>query len=178
MNTYPRAAAGFSLVEVALAMGIAVFCLVTVFGLLPVGVNTNRGSFEQTAAVNIASGIIADLRAAYLISPAADQTSARYGITIPAKPPVPPSTSSDRRHTVFLSEDGSLVGKADTSVSGGAAPRYRVTVYFTATNTTSANSVISTRVLVTWPAVSDPSVDADPKRFSGSYESLAALVRN
>jgi uncharacterized protein (TIGR02598 family) len=56
---------GFSLVEVTLALGIAAFCLIAVFGLIPVGVQTNRNATSQTAATNIIALVAADLRANY-----------------------------------------------------------------------------------------------------------------
>ena len=45
-----RCIAAFSLVEVTLALGIAAICLVALFGLMPVGVQTNRSATSQTAA--------------------------------------------------------------------------------------------------------------------------------
>src|SRR5438874_4482039 len=53
----------FSLVEVTLAIGVAAFCLLAVFGLVPIGVQTNRNATSQTAAANIMAAVIADLRA-------------------------------------------------------------------------------------------------------------------
>ncbi|PYJ64415.1 MAG: Verru/Chthon cassette protein B, partial [Verrucomicrobia bacterium] len=38
----------FSLVEVTLAIGIAALCLITVFGLVPIGVQTTRNATSQT----------------------------------------------------------------------------------------------------------------------------------
>src|SRR5215813_5749765 len=58
-----RSNRAFSLVEVTLALGIAAFCLIAVFGLMPVGVQINRNATSQTAATNIIGAIIADLRA-------------------------------------------------------------------------------------------------------------------
>src|SRR5438876_4585783 len=55
---------GFSLVEVTLALGIAAFCLLAVFGLMPIGVQTNRNTTSQSAAANIIAAVVADLRAA------------------------------------------------------------------------------------------------------------------
>src|SRR5882724_12611096 len=55
----------FSLVEVTLALGVAAFCLLAVFGLLPVGLQTNRNATSQTAATNIIAFVVADLRANY-----------------------------------------------------------------------------------------------------------------
>src|SRR5947208_1971523 len=54
----------FSLVEVTLALGIAAFCLLAVFGLMPIGVQTNRNANSQSAAANIMAAVVADLRAA------------------------------------------------------------------------------------------------------------------
>jgi Tfp pilus assembly protein PilV len=67
----------FSLVEVTLALGIAAFCLIAVFGLMPVGVQTNRNATSQTAAANITAAVVADLRG----TPKANTTSAQFGIT-------------------------------------------------------------------------------------------------
>jgi uncharacterized protein (TIGR02598 family) len=53
----------FSLVEVTLALGIAAICLLALFGLMPVGVQTNRSATSQTAATNIIAAVVADLRA-------------------------------------------------------------------------------------------------------------------
>ena len=53
----------FSLVEVTLALGIAAFCLIAVFGLVPVGVQTNRNATSQTTATNILSSVVSDIRA-------------------------------------------------------------------------------------------------------------------
>src|ERR1700757_678896 len=53
----------FSLVEVTLALGIAAFCLIAVFGLLPVGLQTNRSATAQGQATNIMAAVVSDLRA-------------------------------------------------------------------------------------------------------------------
>jgi uncharacterized protein (TIGR02598 family) len=66
----------FSLIELTLALGIAAFCLVTVFGLMPVGVQTNRNATSQTSATNIIAAVIADLRA----TPTVTDTSSQFRI--------------------------------------------------------------------------------------------------
>src|SRR6476659_10477120 len=71
-----RVATAFSLVEVTLALGIAAFCLIAVFGLMPVGVQTNRNATSQTAANNIMAAVVADLRA----TPKNSTTSTQFGI--------------------------------------------------------------------------------------------------
>src|SRR5207244_13193607 len=70
-------ARAFSLVEVVLALGVLAFCLIAVFGLMPVGMQTNRNATSQTAATNIIAAIVADLRT----TPAAATTSPQFAIT-------------------------------------------------------------------------------------------------
>jgi uncharacterized protein (TIGR02598 family) len=72
-------AAGFSLVEVTLALGVAAFCLITVFGLIPVALMTQQASVRQTAAAAIISQIVADLRAAMRLPPG--QQSKQFSLT-------------------------------------------------------------------------------------------------
>src|SRR5436853_4832798 len=81
---YSRGA--FSLVEVTLALGVAGFCFIAILGLLPVGVQTNQRAISQTAATNILSSVVSDLRA----TPKAAAASTQYGIPIPSDPTSPP----------------------------------------------------------------------------------------
>ena len=83
MKRSTSVATAFSLVEVTIALGIAAFCLIAVFGLLPVGVQTNRNATSQTTATNILAAVVADLRATPLSNP----TSAQFGITFGTNPP-------------------------------------------------------------------------------------------
>src|SRR5437763_16903386 len=78
----PRSRAAFSLVELTVAMGIAAFCLIAVFGLIPVGVQTNRNATSQTAATNILADVIADIRATVRATASATP-SQLYAIAIP-----------------------------------------------------------------------------------------------
>jgi len=76
---------GFSLVEVALAIAIAVFCLVTIMGLLPVGLTSGQATAGETAANGILNEVLADLRATGPTIPSgASATSQQFGIAIPA----------------------------------------------------------------------------------------------
>ena len=63
MNNRIHSRAGFSLVEVALALGVAAFSLVAILGVLPTGLKTNQASTRQTTANGIQCAIVADLRA-------------------------------------------------------------------------------------------------------------------
>jgi CubicO group peptidase (beta-lactamase class C family) len=69
-------AAAFSLVELTLAMGLAAFCLIAVFGLIPVAALANRNATSQTAATNVMAAVIADLRG----TPRANSASMQFAI--------------------------------------------------------------------------------------------------
>ena len=73
----------FSLIELTLALGIAAFCLIAIFGLMPVGVQTNRNATSQTAATNIIAAVVADLRA----TPKNSTTSSQFNIAFGTNPP-------------------------------------------------------------------------------------------
>src|SRR5450759_620995 len=103
---------GFSLVEVTLALAVAAFCLIALFGLLPLGVQTNQSSISQTAAASVLSSVVADLRA----TPKKSLTSPQYDITF--------------RTAKFLYFDGE--GRSVTPMDPNATPRYRVTITFPA----------------------------------------------
>ena len=75
----------FSLVEVALALGVAAVSLLVIFSLLPIGLQTNQRSIEQTVSADILSAVAADLRATPVTSPRGGATtSTQFGMSIPA----------------------------------------------------------------------------------------------
>lgn len=163
---------GFSLAEVTLAIGVAAFCLLTLFGLLPVGINSNQASMEQTAASSITRSIVADLR-----NTPSSGTSPFYGFVVPAAGGVAVL------RTVYFSENGvktGLVGAVPVT-TGTSISRYRGTVYFIppAANQKTATTV---RILITWPALVNPVPTTDPTiapiKYSGSVDTNTSLNRN
>jgi uncharacterized protein (TIGR02598 family) len=142
-------AAAFSLVEVTLALGIAAFCLIAVFGLMPVGVQTNRNATSQTAATNIMAAVVADLRATPKTSGTWTGTSSQFNIAL----------GTDTR----LYFDGA--GQA--SISLGTDSRYQLNVTFP-----TAGYLTYADLKVTWPAA------ATPTNAGGSVEMFAAFDRN
>jgi uncharacterized protein (TIGR02598 family) len=120
----------FSLVEVTLALGIAAFCLIAIFGLMPVGVQTNRNATSQTAATNITAAVVADLRA----TPKANTTSTQFGITFGTNPP-----------PLYFDASGQF------TTSLGANSRYQLNVtWYGSTGLRYAD------LKVTWPAAATP----------------------
>ena len=57
-----RVAAGFSLIEVTLALGIVTFALVGIVGVLPVAMNSGRQSIDKNRAAAIAGTLFASFR--------------------------------------------------------------------------------------------------------------------
>ena len=163
------ARAAFSLAEVTLALGIAAFCLIAVFGLLPVGMTSNQNSMEQTAAASLVTAVAADLQAAPpLASGATSSQSPVFQITLPSA-----SSSSQTIRHVYCAEDGSPTS------AGAVTAHYLVSVGMTPPST-GRRDVTRVRILVTWPAAVNASVPADqwPVKFSGSFEAFTALNRN
>jgi type II secretory pathway pseudopilin PulG len=155
----------FSLVEVTLALGIAAFCLIAVFGLVPVGVQTNRNATSQTAATNILSSVVSDIRA----SPPGQGKSAIYKI----------NRSKSNNTTLYFDGGGecSVNLNGSTKVDGTSwipplQTRYRL---YVATDATVGGVLYPQHawLRVSWPAAADP-LATPPVRPSGSVETVAA----
>ncbi len=157
----------FSLVEVTLALGVAGFCLIALFGLLPIGVQTNQRSSSQTAATAILSNVIADMRA----TPKANTTSLHYGIGL----------SDNSATTVYF--DGN--GGCSTFINGNTRcgdlstwiptlqVRYRLAVTIPP-NPAGTNAATFAYLRLTWPAAVDPASGTP----GGTSEMFAAFTRN
>ena len=163
-----RSRSGFSLAEVALALGLAAFCLVALFGLLPVGLSSNQASIGQTTAASVARGIVADLRV-----PQQSGHSPYYQIPLPTTP---------RSYTVFLRQDGSPASNSAASALDADAdatqnPKYRATVSFYPP-ATGARTTTAARVLITWPALADSKASNPPSKYTGSSEVVTAFNCN
>jgi uncharacterized protein (TIGR02598 family) len=140
---------GFSLVEVTIALGVAALCLLAVFGLLPIGVQTNRAATAETAAGSILSSVTADLRS----TPKVNTTSTQFAISF--------GTAT----TLYFDGEGRFSSTLD------ANSRYRVTITFPA-SPTGAFAPTYAHLRVSWPA------QATVGNSSGSVETLAAFDRH
>jgi type II secretory pathway pseudopilin PulG len=174
MKHRSRASRAFSLVEVALALGVAAFALLAVMGTLPVGLKTQQASVNQTKANAIIAQITDFLRSdvrlpSGLASKACDSSapgqtcdwSKLHGHWLNVSIP----------DTLFFTNDGTQNGYG--SGSAPAAPanavfRATITYLFPPTATTSI-----AKVSVSWPAQVDPTT-AVP---AGSAETFVAVNR-
>lgn len=143
--------AGFSLVEVVLALGVVAFCLLALFGLLPLGIQTNQSATSQAAAAAVLSSVVTDLRA----TPRASQTSPQYDVTF------------GTTKVLYVDDQGRAVTPTDSN-----APRYRVTVTFPA-RPGGAFAPTFVSLKVTWPALVDPATTTP----AGFVETFAAFDR-
>jgi Tfp pilus assembly protein PilV len=186
--------AGFSLVEVALALGVVVFCMVTIMGLLAVGVNTSHSSSTQTTAANTLNAIAADIESTpNTVYPsykgASSETSPIYQISLPScsspvpaastptKTPTPASAITSPATTIYIGDDGSYSSSV-SSFASGVTPLYQVNIWVTSpgtnVNATPASSVQQetfVRLVISWPA------ETTLANAQGSLEQVLALNR-
>ena len=147
----------FSLVEVTLALGVMAFCIVPVFGLLPVGINSNQTSLNQTRAASVAANLCADVRGTALTN----TKSPRFGVDV----------ADAGSQTLYFTEAGDAV---TTATAFNA--RYRVSVTVTppptAGTASAAQGATWLSVLVTWPAA------ATATNAAGKYQGTTAINRS
>lgn len=153
MNRQRHFCAGFSLVEVTLALGVAAFCLIALFGLLPLGIQTHQSSISQTAAASVLSSVFADLRA----TPKTSLTSPQYDITF------------GTAKSLYFDVEGRAVTPTDPNTT----PRYRVTISFPA-SPVGAFAPTFVSLKITWPALVDPATTTP----AGLIETFAAFDRH
>lgn len=153
----------FTLVEVVLALGLTTFCLLTLFALLPVGLQTHLAAATCTSSALIVSGIDADLRVTQKTSRA---VSPRYGLHIPN--PGEPGSTANQPETIFLLEDG--------SPSAMENAQYRISLWYTPSETAIQKGATIVRLLVSWPA-SNTATSAG-NGFNSSFETVIALDRS
>jgi uncharacterized protein (TIGR02598 family) len=155
-------AAAFSLTEVVIAIGVAAFCLIAIFGMIPAGLNSNQASLRETLAASLTSAIVSDLRATP--GQAVSTTSSIYRLTLPAP-------GNSETNAFFLNEDGSMNDMSDPAIP----PAYRAAVVVTSP----ANRTASTaRIFLTWPAQANPSPTGLPTNFTDSFETVVGIDRN
>ena len=153
--------AGFSLIEVTLALGVAAICLVSIFTLLPIGLRINQNAIEEAASADMMGAVIADLRATPVTTPRGAATiSPQFAINVPSNP-VGVATTSTR----YFTSEGQF------SPTANANSRYRLTITFIPNGPGSRIATL-TDLKMTWPAA------AAPNNAAGSVEMFVALDRN
>jgi uncharacterized protein (TIGR02598 family) len=154
---------GFSLIEVTLALGVAAISLITIFGLLAAGLQTNHTAIEQTASSDILAAVAADLRATPKTTPAGGAViSSQFAIGIPANPVGSIITSPP----LYFNAQG------QSSTSMDSSSRYRLIVTFLP-NGTGTRTATFVDLRMSWPAAASPtSANTD------AIETFIGLDRN
>jgi len=167
MTTKKTNRPAFSLVEVALALGIMAFCLFAVIGMMPVAFKTQQNGANETKANAIASLIIGDLRADVRLPPGqqnkSKESSAGLGLSGHWAGVYTPDT-------LYFTNDGLQTPAHSVNVNpppANAVFRATVTYLFPPTASTSI-----AKVTVSWPAR-----QADLTIAAGSIEMFAAVNR-
>lgn len=157
-----RRAGGFSLIEVALALGIVSFALLTVVALLPIGISTNQASSEELHASNLLSFLNADLRNTDpRLASAHAGASALFGLPLPYQVSASGKLILNSRLSPVSSALSTVpsdcttgIDAADGVVATGTLPPapYQVTVLYSAVPAT-GNAPIQARLIVNWPCL-------------------------
>ncbi|PAZ00661.1 MAG: hypothetical protein CAK90_04285 [Spartobacteria bacterium AMD-G4] len=125
--------AGFSLIEVVIALGIFAFCIVAIVGLLPVGMNSVRSVSNENNAIHIASSI----EGIWQVAPLGSTITMPNIITN-----LPVSTSQNS--TYYFNEFGEPL----TNSTGASLKMSYTTVNYTAAGTGNATTV---NMAFSWP---------------------------
>src|SRR5256714_13768142 len=155
MNRPPPETAAFSLVEVALALGVAAFALLAIMGMLPTTLKTQQASIQQTTANQIISQIFSDLRADVRLPPG----QASKACPDPPDPNQPCQWDQLHGHwrnvatpdTLYFTNEAKQTGTINGSPPADAVFRAKITYRFPPTDTTSLADIA-----VSWPAAVDP----------------------
>jgi type II secretory pathway pseudopilin PulG len=116
---------GFSLVEIALSLGIFAFCLLAVMGLFTMGLKTERGSQEEDAA---------------------SSTLAELGIAVENSTP-----NTDGTLSTVAPLDGWKWNPTSGSTTSGILGEYAYWVRVRQVNTTGHSRLMNARLEVAWP---------------------------
>jgi uncharacterized protein (TIGR02598 family) len=162
-QSFPETSA-FSLVEVTLALGVAAFCLIAVFGLLPTSLKTQQASIEQTTANSIISQIYSDLRADLRLPPGLASHETESGFQPPLHGHWLGRLTPD---TLYFTQEGKPVN------SGEDIAVFRAKITYSQLPPSGGTSLANIRV--SWPAQVDP--DQLGAVLAGSVTSLVAVNR-
>ena len=139
--SFVRKTAGFSLVEVVMAVGIVAFCLLAIVGLAGVGMKVNRDSVEEMKATMVGSKLL-QLRRYFPTNTDNAAGTLPFGSVRTADP-----ASGTDFSTNYVTADGQQCAATNAA--------YRV-LYRIQPNPASRSSTVALRV--EWPAQSPSSV--------------------
>jgi len=175
-----KRASGFSLVEVALALGVAALCLLVLLGLIPTGVKTQQSGIQQTTATQILSQLCSFLRADVRLP------QGLYQQVCPNPPDPNDACNWDQLHghwanvaqppdCVYFTQTGKQTGNVISNCTGSPPSNavFRAKLTYNPVGPTGSTSVAN--VVVSWPAAVDP--DQAGNVPAGSVKTLLSVNR-
>jgi type II secretory pathway pseudopilin PulG len=127
----------FSLVEIALALGVIAIALVAIFGLIPVGLNASRDASNDTQTTMISEDVYSRVRSAVNRGVYFDGTFARVPLTTGPSPiptpvslPAPWTGGSAATQTISWFYDINGLFREEAMTGTFSAAFYRVDVQF------------------------------------------------
>lgn len=162
MKTTTRSSAGFSLVEIVLALGVFAFAIVAILGLFPAALTTAQRARAESIAPEIARGIFATLRGnaerKYDTFPPSGANASFTGQVKVARPDKSTGldlvlplnlANTDTRYVVYTL-DGECVGQAANAVNISKLGFFLVTV--ASTPDPDVKGLTSLTVTIEYPA--------------------------
>ena len=157
---------GFSLVEVALALAVAAFCLLTLIALLPVGLQSYQKASNESVMVNLATMVVRDLQATATSATA----SPSLKFTIPAA-----GGGNSQVETFYADASGVPTGKVDQPATPNSIYRVNVAFYPPPANQKLATTA---RIQITSPAQADTTPLVWSTKYSNIFQTMVSLNRN
>ncbi|MES2310155.1 MAG: hypothetical protein V4507_14975 [Verrucomicrobiota bacterium] len=154
---------GFSLTEVVLSLFVVSFSILLIIGLLHLSVTSEKFTIGKTVATGLTSSIYSDLVSAS----AQDSLTLIYRISLESQDNTP--------QTLFFSEDGQPTGEINSSMTKNSV--YRATIGLPPSDKNFELAPTTVRILITWPAQTDPNPSEWPTHDSGRVEVLTTLDR-
>jgi hypothetical protein len=169
---------GFSLVELAIAVGVTSFCLLTLLALLPTGLRSADSASRQSTAINIGNGIFADLKttAAYAAANSSGSLplTTRYNLNIPTSTG---PTPSGVQYALYLDNNGNDLDIHGNVLAASQAQFLAIlTLLPQATSSTTPlaglpKPAVLAQLLIAWPAAAS----ANPPLVSPSATPTAHI---
>jgi uncharacterized protein (TIGR02598 family) len=151
--------AGFSLAEATVAVGIAAMALTSLAGLLLGSLQSHRQSADRSAAAQLLTGVVADLRMA---AGSSAETSPRLGLSL---------TGSTTLYLDAAGNAGAIAGGGNAETHTGFTANYRLECVAAPGSPDSCEPQAARPVMlrIIWPA------EANPVRAEGSLTVFVAL---
>lgn len=154
---------GFSLVETAIALSITSFCMLSLIGLIPVGLLHYQHADNQSIIVNLTTSVVRDLESTPLSSTSL-QTSPRFQFIVPyGGGPI-----DQTPQTAYVDGSG-----APTKGLSDANTLYRLSVSFFPPSGGLKTSTMA-RVMVSFPARADTATG----KYTSMFQTMISLDRN